>query len=197
MPLWKVLSDPDAVVPRFDHVDAVVVSALTGQDAIALAQARIEGDADSLWAAAAVNEFDVDMGGWGLRLVLLRSDSVHIIDTTYIGVAGDDFDAFMTNFANHMNTSTDGEGEGVNLNNVSYTPSTKVLQISDSEDAIGDYTFTLTLIPPAGTFNDGYTWDSDTNLIDSKTEGGLSSAHLDVTFKDDFVVPQRLVAYKQ
>lgn len=197
MSIYTVSSTQGAATPRFNGVNAYLVQANSTAEAKQLAKVAVDGDSDALWAAATVADAAAAvtlMTGWTVRIQVNTSTPV---DVSVVGGGADDLDAIMAKVVTALLTGTGSVGTAISgTAHSAYNSSTNVLTVSSIADGIGNKTLTVTVTPPTGLFQTDYTWDQ-TNVYLSKVDGGISGAVLTATFSTTWVVPGKILAYKQ
>jgi hypothetical protein len=187
MSFFKIESDPNAATPRFGGVDAQIVIANSEAEAIALAEAQRDGDGNAVWAEATATELEAGpLTGWVFAVAVSGA-------VASVSVTGDSNDT-LADIAGKLVTALNATA----LNGASYNSTTRVLIVAlgSGGDDKGDKTVTVTITPPVGLFPTAFVWDQST-LVDSITDGGISTDNLEVAFDTAFEPPTRLMGYKQ
>lgn len=173
-----------------NNVNTQVVQANSSAEAIALAKALHADDNDAVSGAATVvllSSIPV-LTGWVFRVQVTTMTPT---DVSVTGDADDTLDDINAKLVTALNAA------GTGITHSSYNSTTNVLTVAaGATDALGDLDVTITITPPTGLFVSGYTW-SQSDVVASVTEGGMSSDDLKVTYSTTWVVPGRISGYNR
>lgn len=184
MPVYLVKSNAAAVVPRFNGVNSLLVTANSAAEARAIARAKRDGDADAVWAEATVTEVvpDSDLEGWTFSIEISTIAEVF----THIGEADEDLADVFTALAALLNAHNDISGAG--LSNGTFT-------VAAGANNLGDQTVTVTITPPDGLFPADYSLSNDI-FIDSITDEGDAGDTLEIELVASPSVPTVGLAFR-
>lgn len=193
MPIYSVVSDPNAVTPRKNTYDAAVVIANGTTEAKKMAGGVFDGDAQAVWDAATVTSLAtlpaiaaLPLTGWVFNVQVGASGAN--ANVTVTGDSDDTLDDIGAKLVVALNATA--------INGAAYNTSTNVLTVAETTDTLGDKDVTILVTPPTGFFIGSFTW-VQADLVASVTDLGSSGAALKITFSTTWQVPTVVFSYKQ
>jgi uncharacterized membrane protein YdcZ (DUF606 family) len=130
--------------PVIGHTDAVMISAGSAADALAMAKSMFSGDIDARWVAAtsAETEAAADMEDWTMNVTVTSPAGVVLYDETITAVATDTLAVMAADMVTALETAG-----GASLT-PSYDAGTGLLTVATIGDGIGDSVLTCNVYPP-------------------------------------------------
>lgn len=179
------------LVPTKNSVDQVIVVAEDSTEAKQMAASFNSGDGNTAWNNATVTTLAAasNLDGFVLRVQLFNTSGVRVEDVSVTGVSSATIDSIAALMVTALNATA-------TLAGAAYNSSTQVLKIADATtDAIGNFTFVITLTPPIATHGDP---QNLSGWFASHTDGGMAAADLKVTLgADTRTLPKVFGAGKQ
>lgn len=164
--------------------DAFVVFAQDDIDAKAVAESRVDGDANAAWQSATVTEIvaGADLENWRFRVAVL--DSSPVVDETVVGAAAATIDTLCADMVIALNATSVIAG-------AAYVAASNTLTVAETTDTLGDKTLLVEMLPPASFAGSV----AIPGFVGAITDQGAAGAALTVAMAADaHIVPNILTA---
>lgn len=178
MPAYLVEVDPSVSARHLTAgAESHVVFAADASGAREAVAARFGNDVDAFWNdtnAVNVTELvaDADFENWVFAIKLYNTtDRLPSEEVSVTGGAADAADDIAASLVTALNGTA-------SIGNASYDATGNVLTVAGGADGIGDWTFSITAVPPWGS-------TSVDSLFSSQVDGGASGDALTVTMPGD------------